>query len=347
MKAILKKRAPKVWAVIAAPVKQFRHLRYKSMLFGRLCCCAYDDFFSFLKHSGSLGNPRHPETSAAKLRKNYHRVEKGLALPETRPGFGKDLIRELIRDLKDYEAKAGYDYLCELTVAALASYLQWHRENAKEDTIDKDNYKQLCEVVENKKYQPENGGVFYRTKDELSGAAVSNLPTHLGSRHSIRMFSDKIVDRQIIEDCVALASKAPSACNRQGWAVFAFDDPQRIAELLMCQNGNRGFGEYIKLLLIVCGDQSAFPDPLERNQAYVDGGMFSMTLLQAFHYHGLGTCPLNLSIGPKKRKQLFKLAGIANRYVPVMMIGAGHLPERLTIARSFRRHSNEILFWDK
>lgn len=36
-------------------------------------------------------------------------------------------------------------------------------------------------------------------------------------RHTIRMFSDKAVDRQIIENCIKAAGTAPSGANHQPW----------------------------------------------------------------------------------------------------------------------------------
>jgi nitroreductase len=52
------------------------------------------------------------------------------------------------------------------------------------------------------------------------------------SRHSIRAFLDKPVDRAIVEDLLEVASRAPSGTNMQPWAVhvLAGEKKQRLSE---------------------------------------------------------------------------------------------------------------------
>lgn len=45
-------------------------------------------------------------------------------------------------------------------------------------------------------------------------------------RHTIREFSDKPVDRQIIENCIKAAGTAPSGANHQPWYFTAISDPK-------------------------------------------------------------------------------------------------------------------------
>jgi len=45
-------------------------------------------------------------------------------------------------------------------------------------------------------------------------------------RHSIRSFSDKPVDRQIIENCIKAAGTAPSGANHQPWHFVAVQSPE-------------------------------------------------------------------------------------------------------------------------
>jgi nitroreductase len=53
-------------------------------------------------------------------------------------------------------------------------------------------------------------------------------------RQSIRAYSNKSVDRTIIERCIEAARIAPSACNAQPWKFIVVDDPDlknKIADL--------------------------------------------------------------------------------------------------------------------
>src|SRR3546814_1994141 len=72
-------------------------------------------------------------------------------------------------------------------------------------------------------------------------------------------------------------------------------DLEIIDRALSLQNGNRGFGHEIPCLLILCTDLSAFDTAGERYQHWIDGGMFSMSLVWALHALGYSSCCLNWS----------------------------------------------------
>ncbi|GGA33108.1 hypothetical protein [Okeania sp. KiyG1] len=49
---------------------------------------------------------------------DYHRLEKGLALKQTRKGFGKDVIKGLSNFLPEYQNKYGSDETVMITLNA-------------------------------------------------------------------------------------------------------------------------------------------------------------------------------------------------------------------------------------
>ena len=51
------------------------------------------------------------------------------------------------------------------------------------------------------------------------------------TRHSIRDYSDRPVDRPVIEACVAAAGSAPSGANQQPWHFSAISDPAMKARI--------------------------------------------------------------------------------------------------------------------
>lgn len=61
------------------------------------------------------------------------------------------------------------------------------------------------------------------------------------------------------------------------------------------QNGNSGFGHTVPALFVITSDMRIFEKSGERNQGWVDGGLFAMALVYALHALGLGACMLNWS----------------------------------------------------
>src|SRR5690606_22323819 len=111
-------------------------------------------------------------------------------------------------------------------------------------------------------------------------------------RTSVREFSSMAVDPAVINEAVELALKAPSVCNRQSSRVLVIYDRSTIQKILALQGGFRGY-ETPNVLLVVTSDISIFVAPQERNQPYVDGGIFSMALLLALEFFSIAACPLN------------------------------------------------------
>lgn len=120
------------------------------------------------------------------------------------------------------------------------------------------------------------------------------------SRHSIRHFSEIPVELEKVKDAIKLAQLTPSACNRQGWRTRIIADKSVLENVLKNQNGNRGFGQEIDKLLLVTADLRYFNSDREVFQAYIDGGMYAMSLINSLHYECIGTIPLSGSLTEKQ-----------------------------------------------
>ena len=124
----------------------------------------------------------------------------------------------------------------------------------------------------------------------------------------------------MIKKAISIAQSTPSVCNRQTWRTHVFLDKEQIKEILKYQNGNRGFGEDAAAILIVTASLPYFIGVGERNQAFIDGGMYAMTLVYALHSLGLGTCCLNLWVSQVWILGCNEVAKIPCDEVLIMMI---------------------------
>jgi nitroreductase len=120
-------------------------------------------------------------------------------------------------------------------------------------------------------------------------------------------------------------------------------DKEDIVRLLSFQNGNRGYGDQAGAVLLITADMRAFTMLGERNQAWIDGGLFAMSLNYALHSLGLGACMLNWSVEKGQDEALRAAFAIPEQEVVIMMMAVGHMPERLRVARSPRRPLKSVL----
>lgn len=272
-----------------------------------------------------------PENLKYYILKRCHIVEKGLSLPETRPGFGQPKILELIQQTEFYRAK-GDPKIVQIVHDTLEQYLMFHKDCTH---ILSPRLLELSQMFLGKSHSGGLGGITTLTKDKIKSINIQEFGTLLRSRKSVRQFSDQEVDLKELNTALSLALHTPSVCNRQGWKIHVYSKKDQIQTLLKFQNGNRGFSEEINKLLIITGNTKAFTI-YEHNQLYIDSGLISMNVMLALHCSGLGSCPLNLCLPYKQETLMVKAAQIPEYERPIMMIGVGVLKNEFEVAQSER-----------
>lgn len=285
--------------------------------------------FAFWSHG--TGADRTEDQTLYSIYKGYHGVEKGLSLTEPRPNFGLALISMLTEKLSQYSKRHDPSGVPP-AVSALKSYRAF---NAAHEIVNERLDRFLHGLPDDG-----TGGIWSTRREEIEAATRAVGPEFFWSRHSVRQYSDKPVSMDLIRQSVDMARKTPTVCNRQGTRVHLFEDAQ---EALCWQPGNRGFGHLASRALVVTADLQAFSGSGERNQPFVDGGMFAMSILYALHALGLGACPLAWSMRPSRDRDMRRALNIPESEIVIMMISVGHLPDALDVARSHRRPLEHFL----
>ncbi|MBD2298357.1 nitroreductase family protein [Nostoc sp. FACHB-190] len=299
------------------------------------------DFTNFIRWSSVRGSSTQTQLGAL-ITMDYHRIEKGLALKEPKVGFGTDIIERLLSNLWEYQKKYGVDEIVQISINTLVAYYEFNLNNSlKNDRL----YHELLNLKEiiPADIKVHQGGVLKITGKQIIESSQINFRDFVNSRYSIRHFAPIDVEISLIEKAIEMAQKTPSVCNRQSSKVHIFTSNEDKSKVLKFQNGNRGFGEQISKVLIVTSDLQNFVSAGERNQSWIDGGMFSMSLVYALHSLGLGTCCLNWSVQHQTDTNLKQVAGIKDSEVVIMMIAVGHLPNELNVAQSPRKNICEVM----
>ncbi|MEC5325931.1 nitroreductase family protein, partial [Aurantimonas sp. A3-2-R12] len=130
---------------------------------------------------------------------------------------------------------------------------------------------------------------------------------------------------------IDLAANTPRACNRQSWFTYHIDDRAVIEKALSFQTGNQGFGHEVPYLIIISADLRAFDNANERNQHFIDGGMYSMALVMALHALGLQSCCLNWSKLVRDDRAIRKHLPIKNEHTIIMMLAVGCANESIKV----------------
>lgn len=286
----------------------------------------------FYKYSGVARRTK--ETDAAYLTWLGHVVEKGLAMPDMRLGFGGERVRELLAKLDAYASAHGQrDLPYIMGVTVLKTYAQVHRERgfaldadilAAIDALPDADAPAVCAKAE-------------YTREEFFSAKDAAFPELAHARKSVRHYDPgKPIAVERIVRAIELAATAPSACDRQPARVHIITGKEQIAACLALQNGNRGFGHLCDKLLIVCGDLRTIYDAHEFLDLNTNVGIFVMNLSYALYHGEIGHCILNWYAQPELDRKLRAAAGIPEHENVVCLIACGEVPEKFRIAVSPR-----------
>ncbi|PPQ16840.1 hypothetical protein CV770_24220 [Bradyrhizobium sp. AC87j1] len=266
-----------------------------------------------------------------------HAIEKGLSLPRPRKLFGRAKISYIVGELRR-TTRGNSNFSVQMAAGALLGYKQLHVEQAVSDPILVDIEAALRDATHQKELIS-NPGTRIITPEHPGGESV------LEARFSCRMFDQYRVPRADIEKIVSAAQRAPSQCNRQATKVYVFQSRSKIERLLELQGGAAGFGHLVNNLAIVSSELSAWGGAQQRNQPYVDGGLFSLAFLLACQERGYVACPLNLAVRHRVEHEIRSVGGIPAGERLIMMIAFGKpvSDESIRAAASPRRPLSEVL----
>lgn len=308
----------------------------------RLRYLAHEDIARFSRTASLSAFDGDRDRLASRIMYNVHALEKGIARNhDFRPGFGKTALSNLNDAMLIYRNK-GFDtrvFPYDEGIAVLKSYVQLH------DELNADS-KFLSGIIDPSILGAASirgaGGSKIVSRQEKESNGNKNFSDLALGRSSVREFSGEAVDRQAVLDAITIALKTPSVCNRQGWKIYWIDDKTKASDVLRHQRGF-GYREMPEVLLCVTVSNATFLSPVERNQGYVDGGLFSMSILYALEYQGLAAVPLNACLYSSAQKKIREIVGIADSDVIVMFIAVGQFPERTKVPLSARRVAEDVV----
>ena len=119
---------------------------------------------------------------------------------------------------------------------------------------------------------------------------------------------------------------------------------QIINDVLENQLGNQGQANNADKLIVITSDLNFFGGVFERNQAFIDGGLFAMQFVMGLHCQKIATCCKMYIRTPKIDRDFYKITSINKKEVPIMLILIGHYSETIVKAPySYRFPVNKIL----
>lgn len=183
-------------------------------------------------------------------------------------------------------------------------------------------------------------GIKNLTKNDLAHG-IQNYENLFLTRHSIREFSDKPVNKEVLEKAIELALTSPSSCNRQATEIYVLDG--KYKDIAVKEN-NMNADKF----LIICGKMDYFPIE-EINDWIVSTSIFCGYLSLALHSVGIAHCLIRKSIiyESSYNKELKRVLKIPDNQKIILEVAIGNYKDDFVVPVSKRRGIKEILHYSE
>lgn len=285
----------------------------------------------FRKTFGATGSTNYT------LRRNTHRIEKGIVSRPRRAVFATGYIEETVehyaRELRDHagEVESGSELAWARDV--LAEYFSIVGSNAE---IDRARARFGEEEESHSLSEPPL--VPYRrdlgTSPPVSYEAMKALAVR---RRSVRWFENRPVPRDLIDAAVEIAGQSPSACNRQPFTFYVYDSPDDVQRIAAIPGGTVGFAHNFPVIVAVVGSLDAFFSDRDRHLIYIDGALAAMSFMLALETLGLSSCAINTPGEESFEDEAAAELGLAPYERPVMFIALGYPDATGMVPRSQKK----------
>lgn len=240
-------------------------------------------------------NLRKARLSRTELRRNIHRLEKGILMRPRREVFALDYLVETV---EFYECAVNHltegnqadDGEMVWAYAVLGDYFSivdpTHPTVASARARFEGTHAQF-QPTDNRKIP------YARAHGTKSATRYEDLLTLAQQRRSVRWFEQRPVPRELIDKALLVGRQSPSACNRLPYEFRIFDDPEMVKRVATIPFGSAGYAHQIPTIAVVVGRLNHYFSPRDRHVIYVDSALASMPFMLALETLGLASSVIN------------------------------------------------------
>ena len=276
------------------------------------------------------------------LRRNIHRLEKGLIMQPRRHLFGEGYIEETVNYfslclqeniLTSSEQIWAHSVLTEyfsvVSSSSITDNARWNFSSILNDQLIQKSDIQFKPIT--------------HSALESSKVTFDDFKSLCSRRHSVRWFAPVPVPEECLKAAIDVAATAPSACNRQPLKFHIFNDPERAREIGGIPMGTAGFSHNFQCVVVLVGDLSAYPFEKDRHIIYIDGALAAMQFQLALETLGLSTCTINWPDVERHEIKMARALNLSPYQRPIMLIAVGYADDGTRVPYSSKKSSADIM----
>lgn len=255
-----------------------------------------------------------------------HSIERSMGFRSSGPGHSYDEAVLLLKKISLWTEKYDVDMECvKIGISAIYAYLDY-QEQFNYTSPELEEFKNVfSEFIKSrfgdKSLELPPTGVIDVGKSKLINS--KNYADVITSRHSIRQFSDTLIDEDILLKCFDMANQSPSACNRQPCRIYYTISDAGINLINKHFPSNKTFRDEFKGYIILTSRRNLFFGT-EMFQWYINGGIYLANLVNALHYNNIGSCIMQWRAHNPVESKMKQELNIPNNEAIISIIGIGN-----------------------
>jgi len=264
------------------------------------------------------------------LRRNVHRIEKGLIMKPPRPIFALGMIQETVRAFASYPShiQGCQPYESDELVSFRwsAQVLGEYFGRVKNHPVVDEARKIFDETVRRHASLLANDQPRAPFVREIEGRlpTIEMMEALAAYRRSARWFADRPVPRDVIDRAVSVAAYSPTACNRQPFRFAIYDTPELVKKVGAIPKGTPGWLHQIPCFVVIVGKFDAFRFERDRHIPYIDGCLAAMSLIYALEVQGVSSCCVNFPDYADTEARMARTLGLPPSERAIMCLAVGY-----------------------
>jgi len=287
------------------------------------------------------------------LRRNVHRLEKGLLMKPPRPIFGLDKISETVHAYNTcLDQLVAGDETVKTSLAWSKHILSAYFKRVSKHPVVDAAALRFEEANVKAELDMSISRVPYTRMVDIDLPTIDQIENLAKFRRSVRWFSDKPVPREALDRALRIAMEAPSACNRQPFRWELFDKKELVQLVGSVPKGTPGWLHQIPVFAVIIGKFDAFRFERDRHVPYIDGSLSAMNFINGLEAQGISSCCVNFPDFSDTEKRMAQVLHLKpwERAIMCLAIGYPDLNEKvaysqklpLDMARKYNGEPNRV-----
>ncbi len=278
----------------------------------------------------------------SELRRNIHRLEKGICFPDKKESYASGYIdKTIVHFTNALSSPIADQHEIKWASSVLAKYFD-DVSNTQNESILKAQRTFNSLNVSN--IDEAHTPYTHSKLESLSTSTPEDFMALCQKRVSCRWFTPETIPNESIEYCIKAASQAASACNRQPFRFIHITTPELKKKVVNLPLGTKGFGNDLPHLIVVVGDWSCFEFERDRHLIFIDASLATSQFLLALVAQGYAGVPINWPDIKQNNDTIRETLSLEAYEMPIMLIGFGKPLPDAQIPFSHKKSVNQLLF---